>query len=147
MDSNICSAIHEFLSRYAANQLTTAERIAVERHVATCLDCRAELREWLTLNEWLAQSDATLPPDIGAEHSLAAIHARLRQPLADRTAVYDLDNRDGLKGIERSGLPTMPDQNSPHHQTDQQDTQPTQTLREQRPSAILPWALWRSCIS
>lgn len=80
MDPQTCSAIRDLLARYAAYQLTPDEQTTVEDHVATCLDCRTELGEWLALNEWLVQADAAIPRDTSAARSLAAIHARLDRP-------------------------------------------------------------------
>lgn len=96
MDTQTCSAIRTLLPHYAADQLNPGERAAVERHTTSCPDCRAELREWLTLGDWLAQAEAAIPPDTGAARSLAAIHARLRQTAASDTITYDLDALDSL---------------------------------------------------
>jgi hypothetical protein len=124
------AAIRELLPSYAANQLTPSERAAIERHIATCAACRAELGGWLTRGDWLAQDAAAIPPDTGAARGLAALHARLRQPPA-----YSLN---GFDGFERSALPTMPDQDSPHNPTGQNDTLSAPTLPQRRPPADPP---------
>lgn len=128
MDPRSHATIRELLPRYAAHQLTPSERATVERHTATCADCRAELREWLTLGEWLAEDEATIPLDTGSARGLAAIHARLRQPSES-------------DGFERSALSTMSNQDSPRDSTDQDETQPSPTLRERSPSTTLPGGL------
>jgi putative zinc finger protein len=121
------AAMRELLPSYAANQLNPGERAAVERHIATCAECRAEVGEWLTLGDWLAQDDAAIPPDTGAARGLAAIHAHLRQPPA-----YSLN---GFDGFERSALPTMPEQDSPHNPIGQNDALTTPVLSERHTSA------------
>lgn len=127
MDSRPCSAIRELLPRYAADQLTTGEQIAVERHIASCVDCRAELGEWLTLGEWVAQAEAAIPHDANSERSLAAIHAQLRHSSAD-----DLD------GFDRSALSTMPAQDSPRDTTGQRTATPSPTVLEWRQTTASP---------
>ncbi|HEU0028889.1 MAG TPA: zf-HC2 domain-containing protein [Ktedonobacterales bacterium] len=121
------AAIRELLPSYAANQLAPGERAAIERHIATCAECRAELREWLTLGEWLAQADAAIPSDTSAAPGLAAIHARLRQPPAH--------SLNGFDHIERSALPTMSDQDYPRYSPLPQEEWTSTTIPERRSPA------------
>jgi len=64
------------LVRYAAGQLSTAERAALEQHLAGCAECRADLALWrMVAEETGAASRAIAAPPQLAERALARIQA------------------------------------------------------------------------
>jgi hypothetical protein len=139
MDSRSHAALREQLPSYVANQLTPSERAVIERHIASCADCRAELDEWLMLGEWLAQDSAAIPPDTSAASGLAAIHARLRQlPAYSLDRLDSLDGFDSFDGFERSALSTMSNQDFHHNRTDQNETLPSLSNPARTPPTPLP---------
>jgi anti-sigma-K factor RskA len=56
------ASIHSLVAAYAVNALNPAERDAVERHLAECDDCRADLTAFRAVTTSLADAQALSPP-------------------------------------------------------------------------------------
>jgi hypothetical protein len=66
----------DLLPLYAAGQLNGPERTDLERHLATCLDCRTELEAWMAVGEGIYSTSSTVQAPTGlAERALERIHA------------------------------------------------------------------------
>jgi len=64
------------LLRYAAGQLDEQERAAVERHLESCPDCRAEVALWQSVGTEITAANAALrPPADAPARALARLHA------------------------------------------------------------------------
>lgn len=72
----------ELLPFYAADTLEAAERLAVEEHLATCGDCRAELALWADVGAAIVDENAAIgaPPVSLVESALAAALAAAPAP-------------------------------------------------------------------
>lgn len=67
----------DLLPLYVAGQLDAAQRVEVERHLACCVDCRADLQLWMALSREVESSSRSAQAPRGlAERALA----RTRQP-------------------------------------------------------------------
>lgn len=53
--------LRDLLGAYALDAVEYAERMAVERHLKTCADCRAEVDQHLTVAAMMAQADSIVP--------------------------------------------------------------------------------------
>ncbi|HEX8981567.1 MAG TPA: zf-HC2 domain-containing protein [Ktedonobacterales bacterium] len=76
-----CSACRERLPLYRSGNLSTSERMAVERHLAHCKACQAEGRLWSAVASALDASDKRIPPDAQE----AAAWLTLRSALTQRS--------------------------------------------------------------
>ena len=78
-----CAACRELLPWQTADSLTSAERAAVERHLAGCAECQHEVRLWSDIALALADAERTIPPDGGADSGWQALrnHLEPRVPM------------------------------------------------------------------
>jgi Putative zinc-finger len=102
-----CMQCRESLIWYAAGQLTAAERDPIERHLATCADCRADLRQWRKAASSLTHDD-DLPPDRDADTTWNQLLAQLPpSPQANRkipvrgltSMTFDSDDNDMIQTV------------------------------------------------
>lgn len=56
--------LRDLLGAYALDAVDDAERGAIERHLATCDDCRTEVDQHLTVTSMLAQADTPVPDNL-----------------------------------------------------------------------------------
>lgn len=56
--------LRDLLGAYALDAVDDDERDAVERHLATCADCRAEVDQHLSVAAMLAQADTPVPDNL-----------------------------------------------------------------------------------
>ncbi|MEO7002934.1 MAG: zf-HC2 domain-containing protein [Ktedonobacterales bacterium] len=82
-----CAACRTHLLHYVADQLTSPERLTVERHLAGCAACRAELAQWQFVAAALRDADAPLPPDTTAARDWARLRARLPETPSARPSL------------------------------------------------------------
>jgi hypothetical protein len=150
MPSRDCAAIRQLLPSYAAGQLDASQRATVDAHLATCDDCRAELRQWRALANRLVEAEIAIPPDTGAARGLAAIRARLGRRAGantlepfERKENHAMPNQDDsiypgnrdrvLYRRERTRYSTPDDQREPNGRTSRLPAPPTPQRR------ITPW--------
>lgn len=78
----------ELLPLYAAGRLEEAERQTVERHLATCADCQADVALWRAVATEIVVADQALsaPPDLAAR-ALTRVPAREYRPARLRHAL------------------------------------------------------------
>jgi hypothetical protein len=83
MKMNTHSHFEESLPLYAAGKLQGAQRLKIEKHLSTCLECQADLELWKAVSAEINFSDQMLeaPPAL-ADQSLEKIHTRSALSLA-----------------------------------------------------------------
>ncbi|MGO8950984.1 MAG: zf-HC2 domain-containing protein [Ktedonobacterales bacterium] len=100
-DDLTCSACRERLPWYVASCLSLAEGSAVERHLASCADCRREAAAWGAVATTLADEDNRIPPDTYAGDAWLTLRGQLpsRSSLTmshsrkARVTEYDIESR------------------------------------------------------
>jgi anti-sigma factor RsiW len=87
--------IEELIGAYALDAVDDDEREAVERHLAVCPRCRAELADHLEVAAMLAYEGAPAPDDVWEriESSLEEEPPELRLPVSEGVPVVSLDER------------------------------------------------------
>jgi anti-sigma factor RsiW len=86
--------IADLLPMYVSGALERWERQRVERHLAECAECKADLELWQAVSSEVVSANRQLAaPPMLAERVLARIHARRKTPSVFRRAVQLLQTQ------------------------------------------------------
>jgi Putative zinc-finger len=109
---NSCVSIRPLLLEYTLGQLSATSSERVNRHLATCADCRAELEQWRTFGSLLAETASRIPTDQNAEDGWNRLHARLHAEPRVSAPPAHTQHKPGRVTLKRS---THLDLQAPSH--------------------------------
>jgi anti-sigma factor RsiW len=76
-NDDTCMSYRDLLPAYGTGHLDAAERDLVERHLAGCARCRAEVAQWRTIGGALAETYRAIPPAPTQERLWQQVRSRL----------------------------------------------------------------------
>src|SRR5215472_15310770 len=83
-DDDTCMSFRDLLPAYGTGHLNAAERDLVERHLANCERCRAEVAQWRVIGGALAETYRAIPPAPAQDQLWQRVRSRLPETVSSR---------------------------------------------------------------